>query len=114
MKSNDWKERLGVTYSTDPDFEYRRPEAYEEETLPADRQLLRVSLDRRRRGGKTVTLVAGFRGSDADLQALGRMLRIACGAGGSAGGGEILVQGDFCRKILDILFREGYVRSKII
>ncbi|MDR1332023.1 MAG: translation initiation factor, partial [Tannerella sp.] len=103
MKQNDWKDRLGITYSTNPDFRYRTDGDAEETTPPADRQALRISLDRRHRGGKTVTLVSGFRGTDNDLQALGRMLKVKCGVGGAAKDGEIILQGDFRRKALDIL-----------
>jgi translation initiation factor 1 len=114
MKENDWKERLGITYSTNPDFPYRTEEETGETTLPGVKQTLRISLDRRRRGGKTVTLVTGFRGTDEDLQALGRLLKIKCGAGGSVKDGEIIIQGDFRQKTLEILLKEGYVKSRIV
>jgi len=114
MKKNDWKERLGVTYSTDPDYKYQFQGETEEETLPADKQLLRIALDKRNRGGKTVTLITGFRGANDDLVALGKMLKVKCGAGGSAKDGEIVVQGDFRQKILEILTKEGYTKSRVI
>jgi translation initiation factor 1 len=114
MKNNDWKERLGVTYSTNPDFRYRTEEEAEATTASAEKQMLRISLDKRHRGGKTVTLVAGFRGSDDDLQALGRRLKVKCGVGGTAKDGEIVIQGDVRSKALEILLKEGYVKSRII
>jgi translation initiation factor 1 len=114
MKNNDWKERLGVTYSTNPDFRYRTEEVAEATTLPAERQTLRIALDRRHRGGKTVTLITGFRGTDEDLQGLCRRLKVKCGVGGTAKEGEIIIQGDVCRKTLDILLQEGYTRSRIV
>ena len=75
MKNNDWKDRLGVMYSTNPDYQYNTEENEEEETLPKDKQQLRISLDKRNRGGKAVTLVTGFRGTNDDLTILGKMWR---------------------------------------
>lgn len=114
MKNNDWKERLNVVYSTNPDFKYETDDAEEQETLPREKQLLRISLDKRNRGGKMVTLVTGFKGTDDDLTALGKMLKVKCGVGGSAKDGEIIVQGDLRAKVLDILRKEGYIKSRII
>ena len=85
-----------------------------EATLPKEKQLLRVSLDKRNRKGKAVTLVTGFRGSDEDLQELGKLLKMRCGVGGSAKEGEIMVQGDHRVKVLDILQNEGYAKARII
>ena len=89
--ANDWKSRLGMVYSTDPDFRYTTDEVEEPETLPPDKQTLRVWLDRKQRAGRVVTLVRGFRGTAADLEALGRMLKQRCGVGGSVKEGEIIV-----------------------
>lgn len=114
MKNNDWKERLGVMYSTNPDFQYEKGDEEEEDTLLKEKQLLRISLDKRNRGGKAVTLVTGFRGTADDLTSLGKFLKIKCGVGGSAKEGEIIVQGDLRQKVLEILQKEGYVKSRII
>lgn len=114
MKNNDWKERLGVMYSTNPDFQYDTKEEEAQDTLPKEKQQLRISLDKRNRGGKAVTLVTGFRGTTADLEALGKFLKVKCGVGGSAKDGEIIVQGDLRPKVLEILQKEGYVKSRII
>lgn len=114
MKNNDWKDRLGVMYSTNPDFQYNTEDDAEEETLPKEKQQLRISLDKRNRGGKVVTLVTGFRGTTDDLTALGKLLKVKCGVGGSAKDGEIIVQGDLRQKVLEILQKEGYVKSRII
>lgn len=109
MKSdNDWKQRLGVVYSTDPDFSYAKDETAEAETLDPSRQKLVVTIDRRNRGGKQVTLVSGFVGTQEDLAALGKTLKVKCGVGGSAKDGEITVQGDFRDKITALLKELGY------
>ena len=114
MKNNDWKDRLGVMYSTNPDFQYTTGDEAEEDTILKEKQLLRISLDKRNRGGKAVTLVTGFRGTTDDLTALGKFLKVKCGVGGSAKDGEIIVQGDLRQKVLEILQKEGYVKSRII
>ena len=110
MKNNDWKDRLGMVYSTNPDFKYDTGND-ETKTLPKEKQSLRISLDKRNRGGKTVTLITGFRGTNEDLVALGKLLKVKCGVGGTAKDGEIIVQGDFRQKILEILTKEGYTKS---
>lgn len=101
-------------YSTNPDFQYEKGDEEEEDTLLKEKQLLRISLDKRNRGGKAVTLVTGFRGTADDLTSLGKFLKIKCGVGGSAKEGEIIVQGDLRQKVLEILQKEGYVKSRII
>lgn len=114
MKDNDWKKRLDIVYSTNPDYHYQGEDSEQEDTLPKEKQLLRVSLDKRNRKGKAVTLVTGFKGTDEDLQDLGKLLKTRCGVGGSAKEGEIIVQGDHRQKVLDILQKEGYAKSRII
>lgn len=112
IKDNDWKSRLNVVYSTNPDFHYETDDAAEEATLPPSQQRLRVQLDRKNRGGKVVTLVTGFAGTEEDLKELGKLLKSKCGVGGSAKNGEIIVQGDFKLKVLELLKKEGYTQSK--
>ncbi|HKM93635.1 MAG TPA: translation initiation factor [Prolixibacteraceae bacterium] len=106
--SNDWKDRLGVVFSTSSDFDYQHNDEAETETLPARQQNLRVQLDSKQRKGKKVTLVTGFVGSENDLKELGKLLKTKCGVGGTAKDGEIIVQGDFRDKVMDILIKEGY------
>ncbi len=108
MAENDWKARLGMVYSTNPDFQYTTDEVEEEATLPPAQQHLRVWLDRKQRGGKVVTLVKGFVGTEADLAELARLLKTKCGVGGAAKEGEILIQGDHRDRVVDILTKSGY------
>ena len=110
MKKNNRKERLGVIYSTNPDYSYQYQDETKEDTLPKEKQAMRISLDKRNRGGKIVTLITGFRGTNEDLVALGKLLKVKCGVGGTAKDGEIIVQGDFRQKILEILTKEGYTK----
>ena len=101
MKNNDWKDRLNVVYSTNPDFGYEMDNDEEQVTLDKNKQNLRVSIDKKNRGGKVVTLITGFIGTENDLKELGKLLKSKCGVGGSAKDGEIIVQGDFKQKIVE-------------
>ena len=110
---NDWKKRLGVVFSTNTDFNYQTEDSeQEQDTLPKEKQRLIVGIDRRNRGGKTVTLVSGFVGTADDLAELGRTLKVKCGVGGSAKDGEITVQGDLRDKVVNLLHSMGYTLAK--
>lgn len=106
------KEKLNVVYSTNPNFNYEFDEEEMIETLPKNQQKLYVSIDRKQRGGKEVTLVEGFVGSDDDLKELGKLLKSKCGVGGTAKDNEILIQGNFRDKLFDMLSKEGYQVKK--
>lgn len=108
MAENDWKKRLGVVFSTNPDFKYEEETEEEPLTLDPARQNLIVSIDRKGRAGKQVTLVTGFVGSADDLADLGRILKVKCGVGGSAKDGEITIQGDFRDRVTALLRDMGY------
>ena len=108
MADNDWKKRLGVVFSTNPDFNYEEETMAEPETLEPSKQNLIVSIDRKGRAGKQVTLVTGFVGSSEDLAELGRILKVKCGVGGSAKDGEIAIQGDFRDRVTALLKDMGY------
>lgn len=110
-QSNSWKNRDGVVYSTNDDFKYDKQDQ-EQTTLIPQQQQLKVLLDKKSRGGKQVTLVTGFVGSDDDLKELGKLIKSKCGVGGSAKEGEIIVQGDLREKVLEILAQAGYKAKK--
>lgn len=114
MKNNDWKDRLNIVYSTNPDYNYDTSEEREQDTMEAEKQNLRVQLDRKNRGGKVVTLITGFVGNENDLKELGKLLKTKCGVGGAAKDGEIIIQGDFKQKVVELLKKEGYTKTKMI
>jgi translation initiation factor 1 len=97
-----------VVYSTNPDFSWEPESTDEESTLDPKDQKLYVSIDRKQRGGKEVTLVEGFVGLEEDLKELGKTLKTKCGVGGSVKDGEIIIQGNFKEKIFELLQKEGY------
>lgn len=112
--NNDWKSRLNIVYSTNPNFSYETSEGEKIETLPIPQQPLKVQLDRRNRNGKSVTLISGFVGDHNSLNELGKFLKTRCGVGGSVKDGEILIQGDFRDKVVDLLLSKGYKLTKRI
>ena len=97
-----------IIYSTNPNFVYEEPKEQEPQTLPPAKQRLVVSIDRSGRAGKQVTLVKGFVGSNEDLSALGKTLKIKCGVGGTVKDGIITIQGDFRDKLTALLQSMGY------
>ncbi len=101
-----------MVYSTNPDFNYDIEEDEEQTTLEPAKQNLRVAIDKKNRGGKVVTLITGFVGTEEDLKTLGKLLKTKCGVGGAAKDGEIIIQGDFKLKIVELLKKEGYVKTK--
>lgn len=106
---DDWKKKLGnvTVYSTNPDYKFET-EDEELDTLPNNEQLLHISIDKKQRKGKTVTLIEGFIGKTEDLENLAKFLKTKCGVGGSAKDNEIIIQGNFKQKIKDILEKEAY------
>ena len=106
------KNKLGVVYSTNPDYQYEYDEPQVADTLPPAQQRLRVRVERSGRGGKTVTIVDKFVGSDNDLESLAKALKTRCGVGGSAKEGQIIIQGDFRERVVTLLQGMGYSQTK--
>jgi translation initiation factor 1 len=111
-KDVDRKKRVGVVYSTNPDFDYSEVVQEESHTLPKNQQKLRLNMERAGRGGKTVTLVKGFVGSEEDMSALCKLLKQKCGVGGSVKDGEIIIQGDCRQRLIEILRKDGFSQTK--
>lgn len=115
MSDNDWKKRLGVVYSTNPDFKYENAPAPGDgggKELSPEQQKLIVGIDRRNRSGKQVTLVSGWSGPEDEMKDLAKTLKTRLGVGGSAKNGEITIQGDFREKLTALLKELGYTRTK--
>ncbi len=109
MSKKSKKHRAGVVYSTNPDYNYTHGSGDEETGSPSDAaQRLRISLDKKKRAGKAVTLITGYEGSDLALQIMGKSLKSHCGVGGSVKDGEIILQGDQRDKALAWLIKEGF------
>jgi translation initiation factor 1 len=110
--SKKTKQVINVVYSTNPNFNYETESDNEQDTLPKNQQKLYVSIDRKQRGGKDVTLIEGFIGTEDDLKDLGKTLKSKCGVGGSVKDGEILIQGALRDKVYDLLVKDGYTQTK--
>lgn len=106
-QKNDWKDKLAMVYSTNPDYQ-PEDDNEEQESLPNQQQDLRVWIDRKGRKGKTATLVKGFVGTDGELKTLATSLKSQCGVGGSVKEGEIVIQGAQQAKVLQLLLDWGY------
>jgi len=100
----------GYVYSTDPSFSFKE-EKNETITLPPSQQPLRVMLDTKHRAGKAVTLIYGFKGSEEELESLGKKLKNFCGTGGSVKDGEIIIQGDQRDKVMQWLQKNDYKKA---
>jgi translation initiation factor 1 len=111
MSKKNKPDTRGFVYSTDPNFSFE-PEENNTDTLPPAQQKLKVRLDTKHRAGKAVTLIEGFLGKEEDLQELGKKLKTFCGTGGSAKGGEIIVQGDQRERVMQWLMKNGYSKAK--
>jgi len=105
----DWKDKLNFAYSTNPDFKPSdEDENQKQEVIPPSKQRLIVGIERKNRGGKCVTIVKGFIGSDDDIEELGITLKKRCGVGGTVKEGEIIIQGEIKQKVASILQEMGY------
>jgi translation initiation factor 1 len=110
--NNDWKDRLNIVYSTDPDFNYETPENEETESVAPNKQRLRLRIEKNGRGGKTATIISGFKGPESEQNKLAKTLKTYCGAGGAAKDSEIIIQGDMRDKLIAKLKSLGYGDTK--
>lgn len=116
MEPQDWKDKLGAAFGIDAEAQAREPETEEPQATAAEQQgtdVVNVMLDKRNRKGKKVTLVTDLHCDDDNLKELATELKRLCGVGGSARGGEILIQGDFREKVLAHLKSKGF-KARII
>lgn len=100
--------KIGVVYSTNPSFNFQFESEPCFETLPPEKQDLRVHRESKHRGGKTAIVIRGFVGTVEDMETLSKILKTKCGVGGSVKDGEIIVQGDIRDKVCSILQSQGY------
>lgn len=114
MNKKNKNDKHGFVYSTDPNFGFQHEEQPAQETLPPQQQKLRIKLDTKHRGGKAVTLVENFIGTEPDLDTLGKALKNFCGTGGAVKDGQIIIQGDQRDKVLQHLLKAGYKNAKKI
>ncbi|MBC8034078.1 MAG: translation initiation factor [Chitinophagaceae bacterium] len=113
MSKKNKPDARGFVFSTDPNFSYEEEHQETQETPEPASQRLKVSLDKKQRAGKVVTLVSGFKGSIPDLDDLGKKLKNFCGTGGSVKDREIVIQGDQRQKALQWLIKNGFTNSKM-
>ena len=99
----------GLVYSTDPNFRLEDDSTEQQETLQPARQRLKIRLDTKHRGGKTVSLIEGFVGKEEDLEELGKKIKTFCGTGGSVKDGIIIIQGDQREKVMGWLLKNGCI-----
>lgn len=103
----DWKDALGALYDEAPQEEKNEVVAQQAQPAPVRKQ--QFCLQFQRRNGKPATLITGFEGTDDELKDLARQLKVLLGVGGSARGGEILIQGDARDKVRTWLRAQGHL-----
>lgn len=106
----DWRDKLNSLKSELPEGE-DIPEVQQPQKV-RKKEMLRVELDKR--NGKPTTIISGFEGTDDELKDLAKTLKVKCSSGGSSRDGEILIQGDFRKKVADILLELGYKVKRIM
>ena len=108
MAKKNKPDRKGFVYSTDPAFRFDSEEADMQQTIIPEKQKLKILLDTKQRAGKAVTLVTGFKGTDEDLEELGKKIKQYCGTGGSVKDREIIIQGDQREKVKQYLIKNRF------
>jgi translation initiation factor 1 len=113
MAPKNKKNRVDIIYSTNDDYQFDYEDDNEQTTLPPNEQTLKVSLDKKARKGKTVTLIDGFVGTEEDLKSLGKMLKSKCGVGGSVKDEQIFIQGEAREKVIALLKDQNYKVKRV-
>ena len=118
MKPTDWKDALANAFNVPvPDEnqpeEPQQPEDRGDAVEQQGKTRLDIVLEKKGRGGKQATIVTGFTCDDESLKEVASKLKRSLGVGGSARGGEILIQGDFRKRVLDELTSMGF-KARII
>ncbi len=111
-KISSLKDLGGFVFSTNKDFEFEN-DMESVETIAKNKQKLEAHLDKKNRAGKVATIIKGFQGNEEDLKTLGKILKTKCGVGGAVKDNEIIIQGNFRDKIMEILKADGYTVKRI-
>ncbi len=112
-KLNSLSDLGGFIFSTNENEDFSAFAEEDQETFAPNDQYLEAHFSNKGRGGKTVTIVKGFQGSESDLKALGKLLKTKCSVGGTVKDGEIIIQGNYRDKIIQILQKEGYHTKRV-
>ena len=100
----------GIVYSTDPGYKPEEEMTAPEQIAPAE-QKIKITLDKKHRAGKVVTLIEGLVLSEKELGEMAKQLKSFCGTGGSFGNDFIIIQGDHREKILQWFLKKGFLKS---
>ena len=112
-KLNSLSDLGGFVFSTNEKEDFSAFAENDQETLDPQDQYLEAHFSNKGRGGKTVTVIKGFQGTETELKSLGKLLKTKCGVGGSVKDGEIIIQGNYRDKIIQILQKEGYPTKRV-
>ena len=86
----------------------------DEPGIPYGKQSLRITLDKKHRAGKEVTLIEGFEMDSTALEAMAKTLKSQCGIGGSVVDNLVLLQGDQRKKLPGVLQKMGFKKIRVI
>ncbi|MBD5249877.1 MAG: translation initiation factor [Barnesiella sp.] len=108
MNTDDWKSRLAALSATLPADDSAGEESSDAPTEAKSADVILVSYERKGRGGKQATILSGFTCDDDELRDVAARLKQRLATGGSARGGEILIQGDCRDRVGKLLIQLGY------
>lgn len=113
MGNNDWQSSLQAFLDSNPDLPQGEEPQINEYEKDIKQPRLDIILEKKGRAGKMATIVSGFVIEDNEVSKLASAMKARLGTGGSARGGEILIQGDRRKDVLDFLIKSGY-KARII